>query len=119
MSKENKTTTYAKAIKWCNNSYILFNDICKIDCNFELPINSFDKETGESKEFFQFYITDCSTRDKEFLENSFGLAFGYSPLLDKYILCVDHFGTSWDYVGCKVLNDNICDSIYNDISDCI
>lgn len=30
----------------------------------------------------------------------FNLLFVYSPKLDLYVLCVDHYGTSWDYVVC-------------------
>lgn len=41
----------------------------------------------------------------EYLEKTFGLLFTYSDLLDKYILCVDHFGTSWDYVEWTTTNE--------------
>ena len=50
----------------------------------------------------QWFITDCSQSDVEYLEKSFNLLFTYSELLDKYILCVDHWGTSWDYVKIPV-----------------
>jgi hypothetical protein len=30
----------------------------------------------------------------------------YSDLLDLYILCVDHYGTSWDYVYCETTNEH-------------
>jgi hypothetical protein len=90
-------TNYKVATKWCNNSYVMCNNITEIDSSvidnmrFEL-----DYESGE--EIYQFFISDCSEWDVEFLEENFGLLFSYSDLLDCYILCVNHYGTAWDYV---------------------
>ena len=90
-------TTYATAVNWLNNSRILCNDICRIDetfwdnCRFELE---------EGVEIFQFFLTNCTQSDVEFLEEHFGLLFAYSELLDLYVLCVNHYGTNWDSVEC-------------------
>lgn len=95
--ERNIETTYATAVNWLNNSRILCNDICRIDetfwenCRFELE---------EGDEIFQFFLTNCSQSDVEFLEQHFGLLFAYSELLDLYVLCVDHYGTHWDSVPC-------------------
>lgn len=96
-TERNIETTYLKAVNWLHNSRILCNDICNIDelfwdnCRFELE---------EGDEIFQFFLTNCSTSDVEFLEKHFGLLFAYSELLNLYVLCVDHYGTSWDCVTC-------------------
>lgn len=57
-------------------------------------------------EIYQWYITDCSKWDMEYLRDTFGLLFTYSDMLDCYILCVTHFGTSWDYVDWHTTNPN-------------
>lgn len=57
-------------------------------------------------EIYQWYITDCSKWDMEYLRDTFGLLFTYSDMLDCYILCVTHFGTKWDYVDWHTTNPN-------------
>lgn len=95
--ERNIETTYLTAVNWLNNSRILCNDICRIDetfwdnCRFNLE---------EGDEIFQFFLTNCSQSDVEFLEQHFGLLFAYSELLDLYVLCVNHYGTHWDSVPC-------------------
>lgn len=59
----------------------------------------------EPVEICQWYITDCSKFDVEYLTNAFGLIFTYSDLLDCYILCVTHFGTGWSYVDWYTTNE--------------
>lgn len=95
---KNKTlyTDYNTAVYWCHNQYIMLNNIRDIDPDFEPPY--FDCDT----EYFQFFISNCSDFDKEYLEKSFDLIFAYSEKLDKWVLCVDHWGTGWDYVLCRV-----------------
>ncbi len=60
-----------------------------LDDNIELP------------EVFQYYLTGCSDDDirynKEYLKNA--LSFVYFEKLDLYVLCVHHWGTSWDCVS--------------------
>ena len=103
---ERMLTDYKTAVHWCNNNYILLNDIVEIDpafydTNAELFAGD---ENGNAPEYYQYFITDCSKFDVEWLEKTFNLIFGYSPLLDKYVLFVDHYGTAWDYVPCEVKN---------------
>ena len=57
-------------------------------------------------EIYQWYITDCSKWDMEYLRDTFGLLFTYSDMLDCYILRVTHFGTGWDYVDWHTTNPN-------------
>lgn len=100
-------TNYRVAVNWLNNSYIMCNNIAKIDDslidNMRFPL--YDEETGEYEEIYQWFISDCSDSDVEYLEETFGLLFTYSDLLDCYILCVNHYGTSWDYVYCDTTNE--------------
>ena len=118
------STNYKVAAHWLNNNLILCNDIPNIDesiienmrfsCD---PEDTDDDEDSEAedwhetdpfglwhpesyREIFQWFLTDCSESDVEFLEEHFGILFTFSPVLDLYVLCVDHYGTSWDYVHC-------------------
>lgn len=92
-----KTTTYLKAVDWCHNHRVLCNNIAEKDPSvYDNARFSWDEDT----EIYQWYLTDCSEWDVEYLEKRFGLLFTYSDLLDVYVLCVDHWGTSWDYVPC-------------------
>lgn len=103
--KETFYTTYKEAVNWLHNDYVLCNNIVEIDQSvYENARFSFeDEETGSYTEIYQWYLTDASTDDIEYLEKHFGLLFTYSDLLDLYVLCVDHWGTSWGYVHCEVL----------------
>ena len=86
-------------------NFIMLNNITEIDPTIweNMRFSDYDEENDSCKEIFQYFITDASGSDVEYLEKHFGLLFTYSELLDKYILCVDHFGTSWGYVHCEVL----------------
>lgn len=94
------STNYRVATKWLNNSLVMCNHICEVDPEMwdNMRFSLEDEETGEYRDIFQWFITDCSESEVIFLEEHFGLLFAYSPLLDCYILAVDHYGTSWDYV---------------------
>ena len=89
-----------------NNSYILCNEIVEKDFsvyeNVRFPLE--DEETGEMTEIYQWFLTDCSESDVQYLEETFGLLFS-SDLLDLYILRVPHYGTSWGYVYCETTNE--------------
>ena len=97
---ETKTmyTDYKTAVHWCNNALIMCNNIPQIDPSVidNARFDWYDEETETETEVFQWFITDCSQWDVEYLEEHFpGLLFTYSDLLDCFILCVDHFGTAW------------------------
>lgn len=91
-------TNYKKAVKWLNNSLILCNDIQNDPSLYDNMRFSLINEDGCVCEIFQWVLTDCSEDEVKFLEQHFGLKFTYSDALDLYVLCVDHYGTSWDYV---------------------
>lgn len=94
-----KQTTYLKAVDWLHNQRILCNDIVYKDPSV-LDNMRFDLDCDNGEEIYQWFLTDCTTSDVEYLEKRFGLLFTYSDLLGLYVLCVDHWGTSWDYVSC-------------------
>lgn len=52
---------------------------------------------NNTPEIFQYYLCNISTWDKEQLQKA-GIILSYSDKLDCDVLCVDHWGTSWDYV---------------------
>lgn len=101
--KKNYRIDYYAAVHWCNNHYIMLNNIHEIDPDFNDPFLFDENEDGSSKEIFQYFISDCSEFDKEFLVSNFPeLLFAYSDKLQKWILCVDHWGNAWDDVFCDI-----------------
>ena len=94
-------TSYKEAVNWLHNSYVLCNNIPQIDESIwdNMEFNYYNEETDSYEDIYQWYITDCSEWDVKYLQKHFELKFTYSDKLDCYILCVDHYGTSWDYVS--------------------
>lgn len=96
-------TNYRVAVEWLNTSLILCNNLPEVDSSVydNMRFSCYNEETEEYTDVYQWYITDCMFYDMEFLEEKFGLKFTYSDMLECWILCVDHFGTAWDYVPCE------------------
>lgn len=91
--------SYADAVKRFGNSYVLCNRVTEIDgALFERAMFDPFNEYGDLVDIYQYYITDCSFDDCDYLYKWYGIKFAYSEVLDAYILCVDHLGTSWDSV---------------------
>lgn len=102
-----KYTTYAIAVNWLNNDFVLCNNITEVDPSTleNMRFDYYDEESDSCVDIYQYFITDASQGDVEFLEKNFNLKFTYSDLLDSFILCVDHWGTGWDYVSCECSED--------------
>lgn len=100
-------TSYRNAVEYAGNKYILCNNIAKLDeylfDNCEL--------CNPNEEFYQYFLTDCSEYDAERLHQWFGLNFLYSEKIGLYVLAVDHWGTSWDYVSCGVYDEFVANCI--------
>ena len=93
-------TNYLTAANWFNNRRILLNNIQEIDPSFKLRSETlkalYNRKNDNSKFIYSFWLTDCTLPEVQFLEQHFRLLFGYSELLQKYFLCVDHYGTKWE-----------------------
>lgn len=100
---EKFTTSYKVAAHWLHNSLILCNSITEVDPSIidNSRFEVYDEENDSYTEIYQYFLTDCSESDVEFLEDHFGLLFTYSDVLDLFVLCVDHYGTAWDGVPCE------------------
>ena len=101
------TTDYKTAVHWLHNNLIMCNNITDVDTFLEYRFDFYNEEDGTYTDIYQHYLTDCSLCDVEFLEEHFGLLFAYSETLDLYVLCVDHYGTAWDYVPCDTDLENV------------
>ena len=100
-------TNYKVATQWLGNSYILCNGLEELDETIGNNLRFHTTyEDGSIVEIYQFFLTDCSEDEVEYLEDNFDLKFTYSELLGLYVLCVDHYGTAWDYVYCETTNEN-------------
>ena len=121
-------TNYSVAVNWFNNDFILCNEIETIDPsifdNAHFGFSYYTDEDGNEyqsesdyegeglleehcREIYQYYLTNCTESDVEYLEQFFpDLLFTYSDLLGLYVLCVDHWGTGWDYVRTDTTLEN-------------
>ena len=80
----------------------LFNQAPELAENdFEFVLNSdYDEENNEYLEIYQYYLIDINSYTLEKLQElkCKDLIIAWSEKLQEYVLFVDHFGTSWDYV---------------------
>ena len=96
--KKRNKISYKRLINRITNNLILCNNIVNIDSNI------FDNiavgEIPEDSEIFQYFIIDIDEWTIEKLQNKkcYDVIIAYSEILENYVLMVDHFGTSWDYV---------------------
>lgn len=104
------TTDYYTAVHWLGSAFILCNNIYEVDYsvyeNIEFP-ESMDEEDRECCEIFQWFLTDMSEEDKEWMQKNFpDLIFSYSDKLDLWVLCVDHYGMMWNGVSTETTLEN-------------
>lgn len=100
-------TNYKDAVGWGHNDFVMCNNIVNFDdsiwdnMRFGTGID-YDLEGNEEdpSEIYQWFITSASELSVKYLEDRFNLKFTYSDMLDCFVLCVTHYGTSWDYVFC-------------------
>lgn len=93
-----KTTTYADAVSSISNM-VLCNEIAKIDDDvfFENVCEATD-EGDYFMDVYQYYITDCSDADVDYLRSRYELRFAWCEKLSVWVLLVTHCGTAWSYV---------------------
>lgn len=100
--KEHKKISYRRLINRISNDIWLFNNAPKLsEYDFEFEIgNDYNEETDEYTEFYQYYLIDINPYMIEKLQKlkCNDVVIAWSDTLEEYVLMVDHFGTSWDYV---------------------
>jgi hypothetical protein len=95
--KEQKKASYKTIVDYFIGDIVLCNNIIKIDSSVYDNIELSQMYEEDYPEFYQFYLCNISDFDKEKAE-AYGLILSYSDKLECDVLCVDHFGTSWDLV---------------------
>lgn len=94
--------SYDTAAKWGGTQMILLNNIVDIDEGFNDKLYEYYDDYDDDyniPEIYQYYLTNLTDSGVEWQQQRFpDLIYVYSELLDKWVLCVDHYGTSWDYV---------------------
>ena len=118
--KEQGFASYRTIVERFVGDIVLCNNIINVDesvlynmedCSEERYYNENGEEISEEEylndenaysehyepEVYQWYLCNVGNLDKEAAKEA-GLIFSYSDLLDCDVLCVDHWGTSWDYV---------------------
>lgn len=116
--KEQGYASYRTIVKRFIGDLVLCNNIVNIDDsiydNMQNGFHYVDDEGNERTEeeyqndttwtidieyddIYQYYLCNVSQFDKEQALKA-GLILSYSDMLDCDVLCVNHYGTSWDYV---------------------
>lgn len=99
--KSHNRYSYKAIVDSVISQRILCNEINDIFLDLEFITGvDYDDEDFEYPEIYQYYITDLADYDVEYIKERYSdeLIIAYSNTIDKYILCVDHWGTGWDYV---------------------
>lgn len=92
--------SYRRIIDRYISDLVLCNDIVDIEDYIDAQLyDNYDLglEEGEYLEIYQYYLCNLNEFEEETLRE-WGILLAYSNKLNVDILCVDHFGTSWDYV---------------------
>lgn len=113
LSEEEKRSgrvSYRTLIEFLFTDMILANELPKTlatKCDEFLEDNIiagsvYDYENDYYIDIYQYFIVDFSNYAYKFIQKYFAdsndIILFYSDILDIYVLGVDHFGTSWDYV---------------------
>lgn len=104
LNKEEKRTnriSYRRLIERIGKVW-LFNkapELSNYDFEYEVGTD-YDEENDEYTEIYQYYLIDADNYTLEKLReiNCDDVIIAYSETLEEYVLMVDHYGTSWDYV---------------------
>ena len=91
--KEQGRASYLTLVNYFIGDCVLCNNIVNIDDSVYMNMENAE----EDSEVYQYFICNLGGYDREQALKA-GLILSYSDLLDCDVLCVDHFGTSWDYV---------------------
>ena len=97
--QEKKTgrVSYRRIIDRYISDLVLCNDIENVEEFVWENMQNVDFDSDEEICIYQYYLCNLSEYEKEQLLE-YGIILSYSNKLELDILCVDHLGTSWDYV---------------------
>ena len=105
LNEEEKRTnkiSYRRLINRISNNIWLFNNAPKLsEYDFEYEVNSdYDEKNDEYIYIYQYYLIDINPYTIEKLNDikCQDVIIAWSEKLEEYVLMVDHFGTSWDYI---------------------
>lgn len=95
--RQHNKISYATLCNRAFGSMILCNEIVNVDN--EIFDNIENGDIDYNSEIYQYYLVTLNA-DIDFIKEHYGdeLILAYSNVLDLYVLLVDHYGTSWDYV---------------------
>lgn len=88
--------SYRTIVEYGIRDIVLCNNIVDVDEGVYMHLYD-ENIIDDNTEIFQYYLCNISEFDKQWCKDC-GLILSYSDILDCDVLCVDHFGTSWDYV---------------------
>lgn len=103
LNEEEKRTgkiSYRRLINRISNEIFLFNEAPKLS-NYDFDFicgSDYDEENDEYIDIYQYYLIDLRVNEEKLKELSNDLIIAWSETLQNYVLFIDHFGTSWDYV---------------------
>lgn len=95
--KEKGFASYKTIVDYYVGDIVLCNNITEVDPSVWDNVELSQMYQEDYPEFYQYYLCNLTEWDKEEAKKA-GLIFSYSSMLDCDVLCVDHYGTSWDYV---------------------
>ena len=88
--------SYRRIIDRYIHDLVLCNNIVEIEEFLECQLYDTYGEINDL-EIYQYYLCNLNEYEEETLKE-WGILLAYSNKLELDVLCVDHFGTSWDYV---------------------
>ena len=88
--------SYATIIDMFAGNIVLCNNILELDASV-LDNITMREDYEDGPAIFQWYLCNLTDFDRQYLINA-GVVLSYSNLLDLDVICVDHWGTGWDYV---------------------
>lgn len=107
VEKKSGCVSYRRIIERYIDNLVLCNKIEEIDELVWEYMQNIDFDSDEEINIYQYYLCNLTEYEKETLLE-YGIILSYSNVLDLDVLCVDHLGTSWDYVMTDVKwTDNI------------
>ena len=107
VEKKSGCVSYRRIIERYIDNLVLCEKIEEIDELVWEYMQNIDFDSDEEINIYQYYLCNLTELEKEMLLE-YGIILSYSNVLDLDVLCVDHLGTSWDYVMTDVKwTDNI------------